>query len=160
MNPGELTPLAPRAKVLFYLQAWSRWLLFWVPATGVAVAVGAWAWQPVYSAMVGLALLFALALIALWMPLLAYTRYGYALRDQDLLIARGVLVRTVVAVPMSRIQHVDTRQGPIEQWMGLARVQVHTASGLGADGVIPGLELDTAEALRDQLVRVEGDDGV
>ena len=44
--------------------------------------------------------------------------------------------------------------------MGLARVQIHTASGLGGDGAIPGLELDVAESLRDQLVEVDGDDGV
>ena len=45
--------------------------------------------------------------------------------------------------------------------MGLARVQVFTASGIGGDGVIPGLALVDAEALRDQLVQLGGgDDGV
>ena len=71
-----------------------------------------------------------------------------------------MLIRSIVAIPTSRIQHVDTRQGPIEQWMGLARLQVHTASGVGGDGMIPGLELPVAEALRDQLVDVDGEDGV
>jgi hypothetical protein len=37
---------------------------------------------------------------------------------------------------------------------------VFTASGAGADGVIPGLALEVAQALRDQLVAFEGDDGV
>jgi len=39
---------------------------------------------------------------------------------------------------------------------------VHTASGLGADGSIPGLERPIAEQLRDRLVRAEerSDDGV
>jgi membrane protein YdbS with pleckstrin-like domain len=63
-------------------------------------------------------------------------------------------------VPTNRIQHVDVRQGPLEQWLGLSRVLVYTASGMGADGVIPGLNVETAEALRDQLVRTEGDGGV
>jgi membrane protein YdbS with pleckstrin-like domain len=55
---------------------------------------------------------------------------------------------------------VDLKQGPLEQWMGLTRVQIYTASGMGADGVIPGMALGLAESLRDQLVSVVGDDGV
>ena len=160
MTGPELTPLAPRARLLFYLQAFSRLVLFWIPVTAVAIAVGAGMWNALYSVTIGLGWLFMLFLSAVWMPALAHARYGYALRDEDLLVARGVIIRTVVAIPTSRIQHVDTRQGPIEQWMGLARLQIHTASGVGGDGVIPGLDLEVAEALRDQLVEVEGDDGV
>lgn len=156
----ELTRLAPQARLLFYLQAFSRFFLFWVPVTSIAMFAGATFWQPLYSAIIGISWLFFLFVMAVWMPALAWARYGYAVRDDELLIARGVLVRTVVAIPTNRIQHVDTRQGPIEQWMGLARVQIHTASGIGGDGAIPGLHLDVAEALRDQLVDVEGDDGV
>jgi membrane protein YdbS with pleckstrin-like domain len=55
---------------------------------------------------------------------------------------------------------VDVKQGPLEQWLRLARVRIHTASGIGADGVIPGLTLDQAELLRDRLVRPSGNDGV
>ena len=160
MSDEPLTPLAPQARVLFYLQALARLVFFWIPVTGVGVATGAAMWSAMYSVVLGLGWLFVLFLIAVWMPALAHARYGYALRDEDLLIARGVLIRSIVAIPTSRIQHVDTRQGPIEQWMGLARLQVHTASGVGGDGMIPGLERPGAEALRDQLVDVDGEDGV
>lgn len=104
--------------------------------------------------------LLVLLLLTLWMPALAHQRWAYALRGEDLLISRGVLFRVITAIPTQRIQHVDVRQGPLEQWLGLSRVQIHTASGVGADGVIPGLETATAEALRDQLVAATGDDGV
>lgn len=156
----NLLPLAPRARLLFYLQAFSRLVLFWVPATGIATVAGTVFWEPLYSVVIGACWLFLQFLFAVWMPALSHARYGYALRDEDLIIVSGVIVRSMVAIPTSRIQHVDTRQGPIEQYMGLARLQVHTASGVGGDGVIPGLDLEVAEALRDQLVEVEGDDGV
>lgn len=155
-----LTPLAPRARVLFYLQAFARFGLFWVPVTALGMFAGAWLWVPLYAAVAGLAWLFALFLGAVWLPAIAHARYGYAVSDREVRIARGVLIRSVVAIPTGRVQHVDMRQGPIEQWMGLARIQIHTASGLGGDGVIPGLELEEAERLRDRLVEVEGDDGV
>lgn len=155
-----LLPLAPRARLLFYLQSFSRLILFWIPVTAAASVAGVVFWEPLYTALVATSWLFLQFLLAVWMPALSHARYGYALRDQDLLIVSGVIVRNMVSIPTSRIQHVDTRQGPIEQWMGLARLQVHTASGVGGDGVIPGLDLEVAESLRDQLVEVEGDDGV
>ena len=75
-------------------------------------------------------------------------------------IVHGVIVKEVTAIPLSRIQHVDTRQGILEQWFGLARLSIYTASGMGADGFIPGLTSEMADALRDRLVRDDGDDGV
>ena len=152
--------LAPRARLLFYLQAFSRLILFWVPVSAVGAFALTWLIGVVNAAGLALAWLFLLFLASLWLPSLAFDRWAYALRDGDLLIARGVLVRSITAIPVSRIQHVDTRQGPLEQSLGLARIQIHTASGLGGDGVIPGLTLDDAQTLRDQLIRVSGDGGV
>lgn len=157
----ELIPLDPRARLLFYLQAFTRLFLFWVPASiGLAASITFLTSSLLSGVIAAGCWFFFVFLLALWMPSLSYARWGYALRADELLIAHGVIVRRVTAIPTMRIQHVDTRQGPIEQWMGLARLQIHTASGVGGDGVIPGLSLATAEALRDQLVEVEGDDGV
>ena len=156
----EWLPLSPRARLLFYLQAFSRLFLFWVPFTLMASFAGSFLVGLVTASGLAVVWLFLVFLAALWFPSLAFDRWSYALRDEDLLIARGVLVRAITAIPASRIQHVDVQQGPIEQWLGLARLQIHTASGVGGDGVIPGLELADAETLRDQLVRVSGDGGV
>jgi len=156
-----LRRLDRKALWLFYLQAFSRLVLFWVPMVTVGVfAASVLLEQRMYPLFAGLGWLFFLFLMATWMPLLSWRRYGYTLREQDLLIVSGVIVRNFVAIPTDRIQHVDVRQGPIEQWMGLARLQVHTASGVGGDGAIPGLALAVAEELRDKLVDIEGDDGV
>ncbi len=159
----ELHSLAPRARVLFHLQALSRLAFAWLPMIG-ALTFGLGALWQVYGALaVGGSLALFAFFLAVWAPSLAFDRWGYVLRDEDLLITRGVLVRRITTIPTHRIQHVDTQQGPLEQWLGLGRVQVHTASGLGADGVIPGLYFDDAEALRDVLVersQAAADDGV
>jgi uncharacterized protein len=159
----ELHPLAPRARLLFHLQALSRLVFAWLPMLGMLTAGLAFVWQVFGALAIGAALGFVVFLLALWMPSLAFDRWGYLLRDEDLLISRGVLVRRITTIPTHRIQHVDTQQGPLEQWLGLARVHVHTASGLGADGVIPGLWFADAEALRDTLIERSQsamDDGV
>ena len=156
----ELTPLAPRARLLFYLQAFGRLIFFWVPAVIVGGILLSLFWSAIGGWILALLWLFLVFLMSVWYPTCAFEHWGYAVRDDELLIARGVFFRSVTAIPVCRVQHVDTRQGPLEQWFGLARLQVYTASGLGADGVVPGIELDIAEALRDDLVKVSGDDGV
>ena len=149
-----------RALTLFYLQAIGRLVLFWAPVTAVATAALASAWDLRGALAVGAAWLLLQVLLALWMPHLSWARWAWAVRDADLLIGRGVWFRSITAIPLQRVQHVDLRQGPLEQSMGLARLAIYTASGTGADGVIPGLALADAEALRDRLVVVRGDDGV
>lgn len=157
----ELTPLDPRARLLFYLQAFTRLLLFWLPASVLAAVVLSGLLSLLAGVAIAAGLFFVLFLVAVWYPSLAFDRWGYAIGDDEVLIGRGVLLRRVTAIPTNRIQHVDTRQGVIEQWIGLARVTIHTASGIGGDGVIPGLALEDAERLRDRLVRLGGgDDGV
>jgi membrane protein YdbS with pleckstrin-like domain len=52
--------------------------------------------------------------------------------------------------PLSRIQTVDTRRGPVEQRFGLATVVVTTASARGAV-TIPGLGHELAAEIAEQL---------
>jgi membrane protein YdbS with pleckstrin-like domain len=112
------------------------------------------------AALVVALLWFALLIRALWMPSLAFDRWSYQLRDDQLVIRSGVIIKRAVAIPTHRVQHVDTHQGPLERVLGLARIHIYTASGQGADGVIPGLDAGVAERLRDALVEHRGDDGV
>jgi membrane protein YdbS with pleckstrin-like domain len=114
---------------------------------------------------VGVALLCFQLFSALVWPSFSYGAWRYSLREHDLLVQRGVLFRRWSSIPLDRIQHVDTRQGPVERFFGLSRLLVYTAAGLSADGILPGLATAQAEALRDQLSRREGapsggDDGV
>jgi membrane protein YdbS with pleckstrin-like domain len=78
--------------------------------------------------------------------------WGYAEREDDLLIRKGVLFRTLVVVPYGRMQYVDVQAGPLDRKLGIAKVQLHTASA-GTDAVIPGLPPQEAARLRDRLAR-------
>lgn len=75
---------------------------------------------------------------------------GYAERDDDLLIRKGVMFRSLVVVPYGRMQFVDVQAGPLDRWAGVARVQLHTASA-SSDAAIPGLVPAEAARLRDRL---------
>jgi membrane protein YdbS with pleckstrin-like domain len=76
--------------------------------------------------------------------------WGYAERDDDLLIRHGVLYRQLVVVPYGRMQFVDVNAGPLDRRFSLASVQLHTASA-STDARIPGLDPEEAARLRDRL---------
>ena len=75
---------------------------------------------------------------------------GYAEREEDLLVRRGVMFRSLTVVPYGRMQYVDVTAGPVDRALGLATVRLHTASA-ASDAVVPGLTTDAAALLRDRL---------
>jgi membrane protein YdbS with pleckstrin-like domain len=154
------SPLAPAARTVFHLKALMRLALFWTPTLLGLTVAGALFGSFFWSVVIGAGLWLLAAIFSVWYPSFAFERWGYVLLDEVLVITWGVWFRNVVAIPLHRIQHVDTHQGPIDQLFDLARLQIYTASGLGADGIIPGLDHRVAEALRAQLIEVGGDDGV
>jgi len=81
-------------------------------------------------------------------PGIAVPRRGYALRDKDILFHKGVIWRSVTAVPFNRIQHVETSSTPMDRRYGLATLQLFTAGGSSGDLKIDGLGKDIAEQLR------------
>ncbi len=75
---------------------------------------------------------------------------GYAERQDDLLIRRGIMFHRTTVVPYGRLQFVDVDAGPVDRMFGLASVKLHTASA-STDANIPGLPRDEADRLRDSL---------
>jgi hypothetical protein len=86
----------------------------------------------------------------------AVRAWGYAERDQDLLVRHGLLVRRLSIVPYARMQFVDVTAGPLERAFGLATVQLHTAAA-ATDARIPGLPPGEAARLRDRLTALGED---
>ena len=75
---------------------------------------------------------------------------GYALADNHLLWRHGVMFRSITVTPYGRMQFVDTSQGPLARWLGIAEVRLHTASA-STDATINGLPVAEAERLRQVL---------
>lgn len=95
------------------------------------------------------------AVVTLWASWLIGRRvrsWGYAERDDDLLVTSGILLRRLVIVPYGRMQLVDLVAGPVHRWLGITTVQLHTAAAT-TDARIPGLTPEIAADLRDRLAR-------
>lgn len=76
----------------------------------------------------------------------------YALREHDLHFQSGLFFRAVVSQPILRIQHVEIKRGPIERMFNLASLQVFSAGGATHTFEIPGLDLESAQNIRQYLL--------
>lgn len=97
-------------------------------------------------------------LFVLLIPTLRWKRWRYEVRENEIELQHGVIVIKRTLVPMIRVQHVDTRQGPILRKYDLATVAVSTAATVHE---IPALDITEAEELRyfiSKLARVADED--
>ncbi|KKJ99523.1 PH domain-containing protein [Micromonospora sp. HK10] len=123
--------------------------------TLVVLAVG---WATTGHWLFGLAV-GVLLLLAGWRTVTivrAVHAWGYAEREQDLLVRHGLLVRRLSIVPYARMQFVDVTAGPLERAFDLATVQLHTAAA-ASDARVPGLRPAEAARLRDRLTALGED---
>jgi membrane protein YdbS with pleckstrin-like domain len=76
---------------------------------------------------------------------------GWILREDDLVVRRGILLSRLVAVPYGRMQLIDVNRGPVARLLGLAELRLVTAAAT-SDVTLPGLPEPEAAELRDALV--------
>src|SRR5699024_11717083 len=79
----------------------------------------------IISIAVGLVFVF---LFVYLIPALRYRRWRYVIFEQEIYIQHGILIRTRTLIPMIRVQHVDTEQGPILKGLKLVTRTVRTAA--------------------------------
>ena len=94
-----------------------------------------------------------LGVLLAWLQQRRFKAWGYAEREDDLLVRRGVMFARLSVIPYGRMQFIDVTAGPLERMFGLATVKMHTAAA-ASDARIPGLERSEAERLRDRLAQL------
>ncbi|PKQ15550.1 MAG: hypothetical protein CVT67_09025 [Actinobacteria bacterium HGW-Actinobacteria-7] len=125
---------------------------------------------PALASMMGIPGWIALAAFALMMgvvilvvgifPEIRYRRWRWEVREEEIRLREGLIIVTQTVIPMVRVQHVDTAQGPIMRALGLSDVHIWTAAN---KHTIPALTDEHAADLRDRiatLARVTDDGGL
>ncbi len=78
-------------------------------------------------------------------------RTWWRLDAQGLGVRRDLMWQLETRVPLSRVQHLDLRRGPIERTAQLSTLVVHTAGSRFSAVSLGGLDQADAERLRDAL---------
>ncbi|PID01249.1 MULTISPECIES: PH domain-containing protein [unclassified Sporosarcina] len=121
---------------LSYLFDWSNWIMF-----AVAVVVLVNAYLSIYL-----------------FPKIRWQRWRYEVREAEIELQHGLFIVNRTLIPMVRVQHVDTAEGPILRKYGLASITISTAA---TNHSIPALVTEEADELRNRIstfARVAKDD--
>ncbi|MFU8859543.1 MAG: PH domain-containing protein [Cyclonatronaceae bacterium] len=107
---------------------------------------------PMWPAWIGILFvlmtgLFDIAII----PELRWRKWRYTIAESEIDLIRGVFIIKRTLIPVNRIQHVDTRQGPILRYFGLSSVTISTAATMHE---IPALDDETADHVRNHISKL------
>jgi membrane protein YdbS with pleckstrin-like domain len=101
---------------------------------------------------VGISLLALLILLAIFnvvvYPRLQWRKWKYEVHESEIDIQHGVFIVRRTLIPMVRVQHVDTQQGPLLRRFNLSSVTISTAATIHE---IPALDQAEADFLRDRI---------
>ncbi|MES2055263.1 MAG: PH domain-containing protein [Pseudomonadota bacterium] len=149
MNHASLSPLETGQRIVMHVGALVPSLALAAGGVGAGLAARSELDWPAWPFML------VPALIAAWSLLVAPRRrwaaWGWALEEDELHIAYGVWTTAYTVVPLTRVQHIDVAQGPLERALGVARLVLHTAGTAHATVTLPGVTRATAERLRDTI---------
>ncbi len=114
---------------------------------------------PSFIYYIAFVLLLIVALTSIWLfPKIRWDHWRYEVREHEIEIQSGLFIVKRTLIPMVRVQHVDTSQGPILKKYDLANISISTAA---TTHVIPMLVTNDADSLRARisiLARVAEDD--
>lgn len=144
--------LDPRARTMWHLAEAIQgafWLAVLAAAAGALLRFTDLPWWQVLLPAIALAVISVAGSVV--GPAVRYRSWRYEIRDDEVDLQHGFLVKTRQLVPMSRIQHVDTRRGPLQQRFGLASVVFYTAAG---SMEIPALSQEVAASVRNRIAEL------
>ncbi|WP_099223441.1 PH domain-containing protein [Listeria costaricensis] len=87
-----------------------------------------------------------------------YKRWSYQIRHDEIEIQHGIIFRSRTLIPMIRIQHVETTQGPLLRKEKLMALQITTAAGSHTIEAVDAEEADTLRYHILELVKVAKED--
>ncbi len=150
--------ISKRALTVWKTAASITSMIGWIVTIAVLVLTIIFDWTfLVFTILLILSILESILTIFI-LPKLKWKRWRYEVHEHEIDLQRGVLIVKRTIIPMNRVQHVDTQQGPLLRKHHLASVTISTAATIHT---IPALDLEEADQLRDsisRLARVDEDD--
>ena len=93
-----------------------------------------------------------ITILSLIYSLIAFFKYYFYIKEDSLIIEKGVITKTKTSIPFDRIQTVNFEQNFLQQIVGVVEVKIDTAGSKGNEFDMNALEKDKAEELREYIL--------
>ncbi|EUJ22740.1 hypothetical protein PGRAN_11761 [Listeria grandensis FSL F6-0971] len=135
------------AAILFLLVSIGLTILFY------AMDVSLW-WSAIGF---GVTLLYFIIMLFVVVPF-RWARWSYQIRHDEIEIQHGIIFKSRVLIPMIRVQHVETDQGPLLRRKKLVSVSISTAATVHKIEAVRAAESDALRHHILELVKVAKED--
>lgn len=81
-------------------------------------------------------------------PFIEYKQWGYCITDEKVEFKHGIYYKKKIIIPISRIQHLTIKQGPLQKKFRLATLEIYTA---GSSHSIEAILMSEAECIAERL---------
>ena len=103
-----------------------------------------------------------LAINAILYPEIEYNQWRYCIYEDCIELIHGIIFTKNTVIPLVRIQHIKTSQGPVNRKLGLSNIEIFTAGG---SHEIPNIKKEKADEismfLKDKVqIKIKGQDDI
>ncbi|WP_257351821.1 PH domain-containing protein [Pseudalkalibacillus decolorationis] len=158
MRQEPSNQIDPRALKVWKLSGWitsSIYLLIAIGSLILAILTPVPFWVSLIVIVCALILTY---FCVVFIPKIRFRVWRYEIDEYEIELKFGLFIIRRILIPMVRVQHVDTKQGPLLRRHDLSSVTITTAA---TTHEIPALDNETANQVRDfisQMARVTEDD--
>ncbi len=89
---------------------------------------------------------------ARWLRPFSWRRTGFVFGGGTVLLRRGVITRSLILVPLARLQSVSIQRGPLRRMLRLRSIHLHVVAG-PVSAILPAIDLTIAERFVEQVAR-------
>lgn len=92
------------------------------------------------------------AIVSMIIAIIAYFRFYFHIKDDELLVEKGILIKKRTSIPFDRIQTINIEQNIVHQMFRVVRVVVDTAGSEKSEFEFQALNQEMAESLRNLIL--------
>ena len=85
--------------------------------------------------------------------MIAFFRYFFYIKDDELIVQKGVFQRSVTNIPFERIQTINFEQSVLHQTFNVVKLEIDTAGSKGNEFSFAALDKPLANALRELILK-------
>lgn len=114
---------------------------------------------PLFIYYIAVIIVVLAGILFVWIfPNIRWKIWRYEVREQEIEIQSGLFIVTRTLIPMVRVQHVDTGQGPILKKYDLSNISISSAATTHTIPMLVTTDADELRAKISELARVAEDD--
>jgi putative membrane protein len=98
-------------------------------------------------------IIIGISIVVLIFSVIAFFRYFFYIKDDELIVKKGVFQRSLTNIPFERIQTINFEQSVLHQLFNVVKLEIDTAGSKGSEFSFAALEKPVANELRRVILK-------